>query len=46
MASASLIFLPQGLGQSLTSILKAAIKSLDKGNDKAAVNQLNAFKKE
>ena len=35
--------LPSGLANSLTSKLSNAIKSLDKGQITAAINQLNAF---
>jgi len=35
--------LPQGLETSLTSQLENALKSLEKGNDKAAINKLDAF---
>ncbi|MFC1989937.1 hypothetical protein ACFLVW_05195 [Chloroflexota bacterium] len=35
--------LPQGIENSLISKLENALKSLEKGNDGAAINQLNAF---
>jgi len=35
--------LPQGIENSLVSKLANALKSLDKGNDGAAINQINAF---
>ena len=35
--------LPKGIESSLTSKLDAAIAAMDRGQDKAAVNKLNAF---
>jgi hypothetical protein len=35
--------LPDGIETELTSVLNAAINQLEKGNDKTALNQLNAF---